>query len=109
MPSSASPLPLQRRHRPPHRSCSRYAVLRHLGSASPPPTDGHRNTVNNLAMGSSKAPPSSKTSVPPVKRRTSSRYQEDTTLATGSGTPLPLFVQILCVCLHGIYPIEDTS
>jgi len=29
-------------------------VLRRLGSSSPLPTDGHRTTLNNLAMGSSK-------------------------------------------------------
>ena len=34
---------------------------------------------------------------------------EETTLATDKGTPLPLFVQILRVCLHGIHPTEDTS
>ena len=107
-PSCASPLPLQLRHPPPHRSCSCYAVLRRLGSASPPPTYGHGNTVNNLAMGSSKPAPS-RTSVSPVKRRRSARHVEVTTPATEKGTPLPLFVQILRLCLHGIHPTEDTS
>ena len=45
MPSCASLLRLHYRNRPPHRSCSRYAVVRRLGSASPPPTDGHRTTI----------------------------------------------------------------
>ena len=107
-PSCASPLPLQLRHPPPHRSCSCYAVLRRLGSASPPPTYGHGNTVNNLAMGSSKHSPS-RTSVSPVKTRRSAWHVGVTTPATEKGTPLPLFVQILRLCLHGIHPTEDTS
>ena len=61
-PSCASPLPLHCRNHPPHQSCSRYAVIRRLGFGSPPPTDGHRTTLNNFAMGSSKAPSSSTTS-----------------------------------------------
>ena len=93
MPSCASPLPLQLRHPPPHRSCSCYAILRRLRSTSPSPIYGHGNTINNLAMGLSKDPWLSKTSVPPVKRRKSPRHMEDTTLATDKGTPLPLFVQ----------------
>ena len=94
---------------PPHRSCSCYAVLRCLGFASPPSTYGRDNTVNNLAMGLSKDPRFSKTSVPPGEKRRSPRHMEETTLATNKGTPLPLFVQILRVCLHGIHPTEDTS
>ena len=105
--SCASSLPLQLRHPPPHRNCSFYAVLRRLGSASPPLTYDHDNTVNNLAMGSSKPTPS-RTSVSSVKRRLA-RQVEVTTPATKKGTPFPLFMQILCLCLHGIHPTEDTS
>ena len=35
MPSCTSLLPLHCRNRPPHRSCSRYTVVRRLGSGSP--------------------------------------------------------------------------
>ena len=61
-PSCASLLRLHGRNRPPHRSCSRYAAVPRPRSPYPPPTDGHRTTLNNLAMGSSKAAPSSTTS-----------------------------------------------
>ena len=108
-PSCASLLRLHCRNRPPHRSCSRYAVVRRLGSASPPPTDGHRTTLNILAMGSSKAAPSSKTLVPPAKRRKFPRHMEDTTPTTENGTPLPLFVQILRLYSHRIHPTKETS
>ncbi|XBI77718.1 hypothetical protein VPH35_087541 [Triticum aestivum] len=81
MSSCASPLPLQLRYPPPHQSCSCYAVLRRFGSASPPPTYSHGNTINNLAMGSSKPAPS-RTSVSPVKTRRSARHVEVTTPAT---------------------------
>ncbi len=69
---------------------------------------GLGNTVNNLAMGSSKPAPS-RTSVSPVKRRRSARHVEVTTPVTEEGTPPSLFMQILHLCLHGIHPTEDTS
>ena len=84
--------------------------LRRLGSASPPPTDGHRTTLNNLAMGSSKAAPSSTTSgFRRTTRRSSEKQKEDTALPAERGTPLPLFVQILRLRSHRIHPTKETS
>ena len=106
-PSCASLLWLHCRNRPPHRSCSRYAVVCRLGSASPPPTDGHRTTLNNLAMGSSKAPPSSTTSG--FQQRSLEKQKEYIALPVERGTPLPLFVQVLHLCSHRIHPMKETS
>ena len=79
--SCASLMRLHCRNRPLHRSCSHYAVVHRLGSASPPPTDGQRTTLNNLAMGSSKAAPSSTTSgFWRTTRRSSKKQKEDTAL-----------------------------
>ena len=74
------------------------------------PTDGHCTTLNSLAMGSSKAAPSSTTSgFRRTTRRSSEKQKEDTTLPAERGTPLPLFVQTLRLYSHRIHPTKETS